>query len=106
FPRAGEKRWYWPASLSIMVVYFVYAGFSVAISEPQLYGLFELSKILRSIILFVAVALYVRSERELCILVAGLGCAICYEGALSVKQHYLGGEYRVTGSLDHPNSLS
>ena len=26
-PRAGEKRWYWPASLGLMILYFCYAVF-------------------------------------------------------------------------------
>ncbi|HEY6167776.1 MAG TPA: O-antigen ligase family protein [Verrucomicrobiae bacterium] len=105
-PRPGQARWFWPASLGLMGLYLVYASFSVAISEPKLYGLFELSKILRGMLVFVAAAVFVRSERELKLLVLALGCAICFEAALALKQRYLNGVYRVTGSLDHPNSLS
>lgn len=105
-PRPGQKRWYWPATLGAMLLYFLYCCFSVAIAEPKLFGLFELSKILRAIIVFLAAALFVQGRRELGILVLALGCAVCFEGALAIKQRLLGGAYRVTGSLDHPNSLS
>jgi hypothetical protein len=105
-PREPHQRCCWPGSLGILILYFLYACFSVAISEPKVFGLFELSKIFRSTIVFVAAAWVVRGEKELGILVCGFGCAICFEGALSVKQHFLDGVYRVTGSLNHPNSLS
>jgi hypothetical protein len=77
----------------------------VAIAEPKLFGLFELSKILRGVVVFLAAAWFVRGERELAILVLALCCAVCFEGALAVKQRLLGGVYRVPGSLDHSNSL-
>jgi hypothetical protein len=105
-PRTGQRRWYWPAGLGAMILYVLYCCFSIAISEPKLYGLFELSKILRGILIFLTAALFVQSERELGILAFGLGCALCLEGAWAVKQHYLDGLYRSPGSLDHPNSLS
>jgi hypothetical protein len=105
-PRAGKSRFYWPASLGLMLLFFLYACVSVMFSEPKVYGVFELSKMVRGIILFLAAALYVRSRRELCILVLALGCAVCFEGALALKQRLLGGIDRVPGSLDHENSLS
>ena len=43
-------------------------------------SLFELSKMVRGIVIFVAAALFVRSERELRLFVLGLGLAVCYEG--------------------------
>jgi len=36
-------------------------------------------------------------ERELSILVLALGCTVCYEGALAVRERLLMGVYRVTG---------
>ena len=77
-PRPGHRRWFWPASLGAMIIYFLYCCFSVAISEPKLFGLFELSKILRGILVFLAAAVYVQTERELRHLVLALGCAICF----------------------------
>ncbi|HXT42234.1 MAG TPA: O-antigen ligase family protein [Candidatus Angelobacter sp.] len=105
-PRAGQPRWFWPAGLGAMMFYSLYCCFSVAISDPKLFGLFELSKVARGILIFLAAAMFVRTERELGLLVLAVGCAVCFEGALSFRQRYLMGIYRVTGNLDHANSLS
>jgi hypothetical protein len=105
-PRQGESRFYWPASLGLMLLFFLYACVSVMFSEPKVYGVFELSKMVRGIILFLAAVLYVRGRRELGILVLALCCVVCFEGALALKQRLIGGIDRVPGTLDHENSLS
>jgi len=105
-PRPDQKRWYWPASLGAMLLYFFYCCFSVVISDPKLFGLFELSKIVRGIVVFLAAAMFVQTERELRLLVLAFGCTLCFEGALALKYRYINGIYRVPGSLFHPNSLS
>src|SRR5438270_138475 len=46
-PRLGEKRCFWPASLGLMLIYILYAGFCVGVADPKVFGLFELSKMLR-----------------------------------------------------------
>src|SRR5437867_1134197 len=103
---AGQKRWFWPASLGFMLFYFLYCCFSVAISSPRMFGAFELSKILRGILIFVMAAWFVRSERELAILVLALAAAVGFEGMLALKERLIGHMDRVTGTLDHANSLS
>jgi hypothetical protein len=105
-PRPNQSRWYGPASFGLMLLFFLYVCFSVAISEPRLYGTWELSKMVRGLIFFLAAALFVRSERELTILALALGCAVCFEGTLCIKQRFLDGVHRVTGSLEHANSFS
>ncbi|MDE3083939.1 MAG: hypothetical protein KGJ37_01805, partial [Verrucomicrobiota bacterium] len=105
-PRYGGNRWYWPASLGLLLAYFFYAGFSVLISEPKLAGLWELSKILRGILVFLAAAFFVRTRRELSLLVAALGCAVCFESLLGFKERLWDGIYRVPATFDHPNSFS
>ncbi len=75
-------------------------------ADPKIYGAFELSKMLRGILVFLAAALFVRSERELAILVLALCCAVCFEGAIALKQRLLSGLYRIPGTLDDPNSFS
>jgi hypothetical protein len=105
-PRYAPKRWYWPASLGLMMLYFLDCGFSTLISEPKIYGLFELTKVFRGIIIFLTAAMFVRTKRELITLITALGCAVCFEGALAIEQHLSYGLFRVPGSLDHPNSLS
>jgi hypothetical protein len=104
--RPSEQRWYWPAGLGMLLLYFFCAGASVAWSEPRIFGVFELTKILRGILFFLAAASFVRTEREIRIFVLGLACGLCFESALAVKQRALDGVYRVTGSLEHANSLS
>jgi hypothetical protein len=105
-PHRGQSRWYWPAGLGFMFFFFLYACFSVTVSDPQLFGLFELSKMLRGIIVFLAAALFVRTRRELQLLVVALACAVCWQGGLALYQRYHDGTYRVGGIIGDPNSLS
>src|SRR5581483_2633894 len=78
--RAGDKAWFWPASLGGMLLYFALAAFCVGLADPKIFGLFELSKMLRGLIMFVAVGLFVRGERELRWLILGLGLAAVQQG--------------------------
>jgi hypothetical protein len=105
-PRAGEKRLYWVPSLGFIVFYFFYCVFNVAIADPKLFGMFELSKIVRGIVMFLAVAMYVRSEREVKIALFAIAGIICYESLLALRQRYLWGVHRVFGSMEHSNSLA
>jgi hypothetical protein len=105
-PRQGESRVYWPASLFPMLLLFFYACFNVAVNDPRLFGYFELFKMTRGLVLVLAVAFYLRSERELRLLVFSLAALVCYEGLLALKQRYLDGLHRVPGTIDDSNSLS
>jgi len=105
-PRPGEKRWFWPASFGLMLIYFLFAAFTVSISDPKIFGLFELSKMLRTFIMFFATAFYLRTERELKIFLYALGAIVCYEGGGAIVQRYLYHVHRVYVSLDDSNSLS
>jgi len=105
-PRRGESRGYWPASFGLMLLFFLYACFNVGIADPKLFGLFELSKMVRGMTIFLAVAFFVRSERELRLFIMALGAVVCYEGYLGLKQRYVYGMHRVPGTVDDSNSLS
>lgn len=105
-PRNGTRRIYWPASLGFMLVFLSWQGISIVMSDPKLFGLFEMSKTIRAIIVFLAAAFYIRGERELRILVFGICCAVFLEGMLSLKHRFILHVDRVTGTLDHANSLS
>lgn len=105
-PRRGESRAYWPPSFGLMLLLFVYAAANVAMSSPMLFGLFELFRMFRGLLLVLAVAFYLRNERELRMFVFALSILICYEGLLALKQRYLGGIHRVPGTVDESNSLS
>src|ERR1044072_8902454 len=71
-PRLKEKRFYWPGSLGFMLLFLGYECFSVLFSEPKLFGLCEISKTVRAIFMFLAAAMYIRSERELRFMVLAL----------------------------------
>lgn len=105
-PRRSESRAYWPASLGWMLLFFCYACFNVYGSDPQLFGLFELFRMVRGFILVLAVAFYLRSERELRLFLFCVATIIGYEGLLVLKQRYLNGIHRVAGTVDESNSLS
>ena len=105
-PRKDGPRIFWPASLGLMLLYFIYTCFNVAISDPKLFSLFELFRMMRGFVLVLAVAFYVRSERELRLFLLGLGLMICFEGVLALKQRYFDYMHRVPGTVDESNSLS
>jgi hypothetical protein len=106
FPRRGEKRWFWPATLGLMGIYLCYACICMAQADPKLFGVFELSKMLRGIVVFLAAALYVRSDRELKLFAFALGIAVCQQGLEALMQRYIYGMHRVAGTVDDSNSLS
>jgi hypothetical protein len=105
-PRGAERRLFWPGSLGLILLYFLYAGVSVLVSEPKIFGVFELSKIFASILVFLSAAFYVRSRREWTLLILALGCAVGFEGIWAVRQYFIMGIDRAAGTLDHANSLS
>jgi hypothetical protein len=106
WPRKGESRGYWPASFGWMLFFFAYACFNVGISEPRIFGIFELSKMIRGMTIFLAVAFYLRSERELKLFLYALGAIITYEGYVALKQRVIYHMERVPGTVDDSNSLS
>jgi hypothetical protein len=75
-------------------------------ADPRLFGLFELSKMVRGITIFLAVAFFVQGERELKLFLYALAAVVSYEGLLALRQRYQYGINRVPGTLDDSNSLS
>lgn len=105
-PRGEQPRWYWPTSLGLMILYLAYCTASTLLATPVIFGLFEVSKLVRGIIFFLAAALFVRRPADLAVLVLGLAAAAFCEGALAIRERLLLGIYRPAGTLAHPNSLS
>lgn len=105
-PRPGELRRFWPASLGLMLVFLFYCVGTTVTAQPMVFGLFEISKLVRGIVFFLAAALYVREERDLSVLTLALATAVCVEALLAARQRVLLDIYRPSGTLDHPNSLS
>ncbi len=105
--RGTEKpRWFWPASLGLLLLYLVYAVVSVVVSQPKIFGTYELSKMVSALVVFLAAAAYVRTKREWMLLLIALACAVGFEGIWAVKQRFITRLDRVAGTLDHANSLS
>lgn len=101
-----RPRIYWPASLSFMFLMLICGCISVVMSTPQIFGVFEISKMVRAIIFFLAAALFIRTERELRILVLALCCTVSVQGVMALKHKFILHLDRVTGTLEHANSLS
>lgn len=105
-PQRHQRRFYFPASFGFMLLYLGVAIFSVSTSQPKLFGMFEISKILRGMVAFWAAALHVQGERELKFLVMAIASAVWLEGLLAIKHRVFLNVDRATGTLEHANSLS
>lgn len=105
-PRYPHRSGFIPASLGVIFVYFAYCVFSTFIALEPLYAAWELVNIPRAVLMMVAGAAYLRTRREFGILILGLSLTAGVEAVYALKQRYLGGMYRVPGTLDHANSLS
>ncbi|MES9884953.1 MAG: O-antigen ligase family protein [Sedimenticola sp.] len=96
-----------PPSLGFLKAYFIWALLTVLIvSEPKIFGVFELTKIFRAILVFLAVSAFMRSPDQVRLFVYILVVICFYEAAVALQQRYILGMHRIIGSLPHPNSLS
>ncbi|HWA26668.1 MAG TPA: O-antigen ligase family protein [Lacunisphaera sp.] len=105
-PQPGALRRFWPASLGLMIVFLLYCIGNTVLADPFIFGLFEVTKLVRGIVLFLAAAMYVREERDLSVLAFALAAVVLAESLLATRQRLLLHMYRPGGTLDHPNSLS
>lgn len=105
-PRHPRRPGFVPASLGVIALYFGYCVYSTFTALNPRFAVWELFNLPRAILVLMAGAAYLRSRRELGILVAGLAFTVCIEAIYALKQRYMGGMYRVPGTLDHANSLS
>lgn len=105
-PRYPRRPGFIPASLGVIALYFAYCVHSTFNALEPLYSVWELANIPRAVLILLAGAAYLRTQRELGILIVGLSFTVCVEAVYALKQRYLGGMYRVPGTLDHANSLS
>jgi hypothetical protein len=104
--RDDAPRWFWPRSLGCYLLFFFYCVLSVIFTQPQIYGFFELSRMVAAILVVVAVAAYIRGLRQLNLLVWTFSFIVGLEGLWAIKQKIFTHLDRAAGSLDHPNSLS
>ena len=104
--RRERFRPYWPSSMFAMLAYLCYACINVAFSEPRLFGLFELTKIVRGVVVFLAAAYFVRGRREVKILLLAICIAVAFESGVALWDRYVLGMHRISATLNHPNILS
>ena len=96
----------WPPCLAIILAYFAYCCANVAFSDPKLFGVWELTKIVRAALVFLASARFVRGRREILLLLFALCLTVSFEAVYCLRDRYLLGYHRVGGTLGHPNALS
>lgn len=105
--RRDGARFFWPPSLGVLLAFLGWCIVNVVLfSEPKLFGIFECTKVARAILLFVAVTFYIRSSREVRLFVWMMIVAVLYEAAICLVDRYVYHQYRIEGTLGHPNSLS
>ncbi|MFO0755140.1 MAG: hypothetical protein U0359_01510 [Byssovorax sp.] len=92
--------------LYAMLAFVAYNAFNVLASDPHLFGVFELTKMIRAVMVFVTVAYYVKSDHHLRVIAWALGAAIAYEWLAAAYMRFVHGHSRSEGTLDHANSLS
>jgi O-antigen ligase len=96
-----------PPGFGILKAYFMWALLTVLIvSEPKIFGVFELTKIFRAMLIFFAVWAFMRSEDQVRLFVYALVIVVFYEAAVALQHRYIFGIHRISGTLGHPNSLS
>ncbi|MES9901151.1 MAG: O-antigen ligase family protein [Sedimenticola sp.] len=94
-------------SYGFLKAFFVWALLTVLlVSEPKIFGVLELTKIFRAIVLFLAVSAFIRSPDQVRLFVYALVAIVCYEATVALYDRYFLGIHRIRGTLPHPNSLS
>lgn len=97
----------WAPSLLPLLCFFTWCLLTLLLfSTPKIFGVFELTKILRGILLFLAVFFTIQKAEDVRFLLVVIAVAINYELFLSLYQRYMAGQHRVSGSFSHPNILS
>lgn len=96
-----------PPGFGYLKVYFIWALLTVlVVSEPKIFGVFEVTKILRAMLIFSAVWAFMRSEEQVRLFLYILVVIVFYEAAVALQHRYIFGIHRVRATLGHPNSLS
>ncbi|RKG94887.1 O-antigen ligase family protein [Corallococcus carmarthensis] len=95
-----------PFALVSMGGFIAYNAVNILLSEPQLFGLFELSKMVRGLMVYAAVAYYVKNEKDLRRIVTALAITIIYEWFWVIHSRVVLGHSRADGTLFHANTLS
>jgi hypothetical protein len=105
-PRYRNHRVFFPAGAGLWGLYFLYCCWSVFQSDPAMYGVWELTKHFRALVILLTVALFIRTRRELFVMVLAFACSIWFLGLNAIEQRVVKHVLRPPATLDHENSLS
>lgn len=96
--------WFPKGSLPIFL-FLILANLSLLQAEVKIFGLFELTKMVKGMLVFWVAANVASSSNLLKVGFVGVCVMIAFEVAYGATQHFTG-RYRIPGSLPHPNSLA
>lgn len=102
----NERRPAWIPGLGPMLFFLAYNALIVAYSDPAIFGIFELSKMVRLVGLFITIARYVRGDREIELICRALALAVIYEFVWALRHRFIWKMSRAAGTLGHANALS
>ena len=105
-PPPRKQRIRWPASLGFLLAYVAYCGLNMLMLEPRIFSIFEFTKILRGVVVFIAVANYIAKPRDILVLVMALCAIAVYSTSVALYERYVWGMHRIPGPLDHYNEFS
>lgn len=106
--RYREKvRFTKPPGYKYLKLFFLWSLFTVLlISDPKIFGIFELTKLARGLLIFLAVSVFLRSPEQVRLFVYVLLLIVFYEIAIALNDRYINGIHRVSATFPHPNSFS
>lgn len=104
--RYREHRVYFPAGVGLWILYFLYCWGSVAHADPQIYGWWELAKNFRALLILIVAALFIRTRREVLVMVVAFACSVWFLGLNAIEQRVVKHVLRPPATMDHENSLS
>src|SRR6266498_1371600 len=99
-PRYRNHRIYFPAGVGLWILYFICCGVSVFNSDPQIYGWWELSKHFRALLILITAALFIRTRRELFVMVLAFACSVWFLGLNAIEQRVIKHVLRPPATLD------
>ncbi|MEE9182808.1 MAG: hypothetical protein V3U33_09610, partial [candidate division NC10 bacterium] len=100
----GHIQWLPKGSIPILV-FMAIATLSLTAADNRLYGLFELSKMVKGFLIFWVVANYVTTPQLVRLAFTTFCILAGFEIAYGALQHF-SRIYRIPGTLGHPNSLA
>lgn len=104
-PRLKKKFTLMPYNFPVILALIFSGLLSILLTQPQIYGYFELFKWIRGAFLYLVVVNYVREEADFRLIIYALMGVIGYEALVSIKLKFIDHLYRIAGTMPHYNTL-